>query len=107
MGKKNLFIDFSKSNIDLDVYKNCASDYLKESSPPWGSPFHFLSYGIEYDEMLYFAKFSIKFIDFIFNFIVLEQKQASIDKATNFLLKAGLPFDEIKDILIKKFEGVN
>ena len=62
--KISLFIDLLKSNTDLDVYKECASDYFKGRKP-----FLFLSYGITYDEMLYFAKFSIEFLNFIFDFL--------------------------------------
>jgi hypothetical protein len=83
---------------DFDAYKHCALDYFKGVGP-FGSPFAFLSYGIRYGEMLYFAKFSTEFLDFLFDFLISDISNHTADKVILFLAEAGLTAAEIKERL--------
>ena len=93
-----LFLDLPIDNIKLNDYKLCASDYFNGIGP-FGSPFAFLSYGITYSEMVYFSKFSIEFLNFIFDFLIKTEKPATRDKVIEFLKEAQLTRYEIKDRL--------
>ncbi len=89
-------------NINFDVYKNCFIDYVSGKMP-----FLFINYGILYSDLLYFAKSSVDFIDFIFSFIASGQKQQIIDKIIDFLLESGLSLNEIKERIVEKIIEVS
>lgn len=93
---RRCFVDLPDFNIQMETYKNCARDYFN-GVIPWGSPFHFLSHGITYDEMLYFAKFSIEFMDFLFDFLFSEITGAIQDRIIDFLADAWLTEAEITE----------
>ena len=95
-------IDLPIDSINLNAYKHCAIDYFKGIGP-WGSPFTFLSYGINYSQMLFMAKFSVEFINFLFAFIFSDIKNESRYKVLDFLAEAGLTAAEIKE-KIQKYE---
>ncbi len=99
---KAFFVDLPIDSINLNAYKHCAIDYFKGIGP-FGSPFTFLSYGITYAQMLYFSKFSVEFINFLFSFIFSDIKNESRYKVLDFLAEAGLTAAEIKN-RIQKYE---
>jgi hypothetical protein len=88
----------SNFSIGVDVYKNCFTDYVKGIGS-FGSPFAFLSYGITYEQMLYFTKYSVEFLIFIFNLLISDIPHATQDKIVKFLAEAGLTAAEIKEII--------
>jgi hypothetical protein len=91
---------------DLEYVKLCAIDYFKGVGP-FGSPFIFLSYGITYPRMVYFAKFSVGFMNFIFHYVATEEKQSNVDRAVDFLHDSCLLDDEIEDKLTVTITEVN
>ncbi len=87
--------DFPIDNSNSQAYKLCANDYFKGIGP-FGSPFAFLSYGITYKEIVDFAKLSVEFIDFIFNFLFDDISGTVRDQIIQFLKETGLTAAEIK-----------
>ena len=85
----------SNFSIDLDVYKSCFTDYVKEIGP-FASPFAFTSYGISYDEMVSSINQYPGFLNFIILFILGSEKPSEYDKALDVLDDAGITPEELQ-----------
>lgn len=92
--------DVFLSNLDMEMkrYKLCFFDYVKEIGP-WGSPFTFTSYGVNYKQMITKIQQSPDFLNFTISFIIELEKPSEYEKALGVLKEAGISQEQLQNAL--------
>ena len=98
--KTESYLGGNPSNLDMhtEAYKYSFADYVKGIGP-WGSPFSFLSYGVNYKQMIAKIQQSSEFLHFIILFIIDLEKPSEYEKAMAVLYEAGISQEQLQNEL--------